>query len=53
MSGSNTQPKEARDHDYDDDDADDVENIHWVLRSRQQAFKTNAWRSDWRRVAWK
>jgi hypothetical protein len=28
--------KEACDRDYDDYDADDVEDIHWVLRSRQE-----------------
>jgi hypothetical protein len=28
------QPEEAGDKEYDDDDADDVENVHCVLRSR-------------------
>jgi hypothetical protein len=39
MSCSDTEPKEARDHDYDDYDTDDVENIHCVLRSRQEVSR--------------
>jgi hypothetical protein len=39
MSCSNTEPKEARDHDDDDYHADDVENIHCVLRSRKEGLQ--------------
>jgi hypothetical protein len=33
------QTKEACDEENDDDDADDVENVHWVLRLRQAHFQ--------------
>ena len=33
------QTQEACDKENDDDDADDVENVHWVLRLRQADFQ--------------
>jgi hypothetical protein len=36
---SSMQPKEAGDKENDDDDTDDVENVHCVLRLRHARFQ--------------
>src|ERR1700730_910674 len=35
----NVQPEESCDRDYDDNDADDVENVHCALRSGQEGLQ--------------
>ena len=46
---SNVQPENACDKENDDDDADDVENVHGVLRLRQTRFQMKARRSNRKR----
>jgi hypothetical protein len=43
---SSVQPEKACDKENDDDDADDVENVHGVLRSRHCDFSMKARRSS-------
>lgn len=42
---SNVQPEEARDQENDDDDADNVENVHVVFRSSHAPFQMKERRS--------
>jgi hypothetical protein len=46
---SNVQPEEACDQENDDDDADDVENVHVVFRSSRAPFQMKERRSQSKR----
>ncbi len=46
---SSVQPEKACDKENDDDDADDVENVHGVLRLRHARFQMKARRSNRKR----